>query len=217
MQNIIEKIKNPVNTCLEKVKAENINKGLIKGAIIAVIMTIISTISQIISIFTRYWNYYYYRDFSERMETVWSQIEDEKIFSGILQNIIITAVVIAIVALILLIIAKAVKSSRKYEEMLSIVNNVTIILGIGQVIQIVVSLIYAPLGMIVSVAVSIYALLTLIETFKQCIDVDESDTLVLVTTGVITAAVAIVMLLLTGILKSSLGDIGTALNFMNIM
>ncbi len=217
MQGIIEKLKNPVSECLAKMREEDLKKGCIKGAIIAVVMAVISAISQVISIVTSYWDYYSDYDFSEKMERIGDEIEDLEIFSGLFQNILIIAIAMAIVALMLFVIAKAVKNVKKYEEMLSIVNNVTILLGIGQVIEIIASLIYSPLAMIISLAVGVYAFFTMIETFKESIMVDDSNTLVLATTGVITVTVAIIMIITTVLLKNRLGDISTLFNFMSMM
>ena len=79
----------------------------------------------------------------------------------------------------------------------------------------IISLVYAPLGMIVGIAVGIYAFFTLIETFKESIMIDESDTFVLASTGVITATITIIMILIALLLKDSLGDITRLFNLMS--
>ena len=214
MQNIMEKIKNPVSSCLEKISQEDLKTGLIKGAIIAVVMAIIKAISLVVTTFTYYWGYYDDYDFSERMERVWYRVGDLEVFSGLFQSIIMIAIAISVVALMLFVIAKVVKSPKKYEETLSMVNSVTILLGIGQIIQMIVSLIYTPLGLIVGMTVGTYAFFTLIETFKESIMIDESDTFVLASTGVITATITIIMILVTVLLKDSLGDITKIFNLM---
>lgn len=215
MQNIIEKIKNPVSNCLDKVNEEDLKTVLIKGAILSVVMAIINAISLVVTTFTYAWGYYDDYDFSERMERVWNKVENLEVFSGLFQSIIIIAIVIAIVALMLFVIAKVVKSPKKYEETLSMVNSVTIILGIGQIIKMLVSIIYAPLGMIVGIAVGTYAFFTLIETFKESIRIEENDIFVLASTGVITATITIIMILTTFLLKDSLGDITQLFNLMS--
>lgn len=178
-------------------------------------MAILNAISLVVTTFTYAWGYYDDYDFSERMERVWYRLENLEVFSGLFQNIIMIAIAIAVVAFMLFVIAKVVKSPKKYEETLSMVNSVTIILGIGQIIQMLVSIIYAPLGMIVGIAVGTYAFFTLIETFKESIRIEESDTFVLASTGVITATITIIMILTTFLLKDSLGDITQLFNLMS--
>lgn len=217
MQDIIEKLKNPVSTCLEKMREEDLKRGLIKGAIIAVVMAIISAISKVITTFSTYSKIYSYYDSAKKSEKVWEEIKDLEIFSGIFQSIVITAIAIAFVALILFVIAKVVKSPKKYEEMLSLINNVTMILVAGQVIQAIVSLIYLPLAILISMAIGLYTFFTLIFTFKECIEIEESNTLVLAITGVITAMIAIIMILITVLLKDVLGDISDIFDIMSIM
>ena len=62
--NLLEKIKSPVTTMIEKSQEEDLKKSGIKLAIVSVVMALISTISSIISIFSKYskksyWYSYY--------------------------------------------------------------------------------------------------------------------------------------------------------------
>ena len=52
--NLLEKIKSPVTTMIEKSQEEDLKKSGIKLAIVSVVMALISTISSIISIFSKY-------------------------------------------------------------------------------------------------------------------------------------------------------------------
>ena len=216
--NLLEKIKSPVTTMIEKSQEEDIKKSGIKLAIVSVVMALISTISSIISIFSKYSKksyWYSYYSSSELWDKRWDAIKNAGLFTGFLKTAVISAIVIAIIALVLFIIAKIVKSPKEYSNNLSMANNTAIIYVVGSILKLIISLIYAPLGLLIWYAVTIYASFTLINAYRDTLEVENTNMLVLATTGILSAIMVILAILLTSILKVSFSDISSLLSLLN--
>lgn len=217
--NLLEKLKNPVTTVIEKSQEEDLKKSGIKLAIISVVMALISTISSVISIFAKYSKksyWYSYYSSSELSKLRWDAIKDAELFTGFLKTAVISAIVIAVIALILFIIAKIIKSPKEYKSNLSMVNNTAIVYATGSVLKLILSLIYAPLGLIVWYACTVYASFTLINAYRDSLEVETTDTLVLAVTGVFSVIVVILAIVLSSILKVSLGSITDLFSLLNV-
>ncbi len=209
-ENIIRQFKNPVTTILEKSEEEDTKKGIVKLAIISGIISLMNVISVIISILAKYSTSKYsssYYTASELWEMRFDAMGEAKLLSGFFKTWVIIAISIAVGALILFIIAKLVKSSKEYSTTLSMVNNVLIIYIIGSILNIILSLIYAPLGFLISFATIIYISITLMNAFRDSLDIENSDILTLVTTGVLVVLMIILIVLMSSITGISLEDI----------
>ena len=216
--NLLEKIKSPVTTMIEKSQEEDLKKSGIKLAIVSVVMALISTISSIISIFSKYSKksyWYSYYSSSELWNKRWDAIKNAGLFTGFLKTAVISAIVIAIIALVLFIIAKIVKSPKEYSNNLSMANNTAIIYVVGSILKLIISLIYAPLGLLIWYAVTIYASFTLINAYRDTLEVENTNMLVVATTGILSAIMVILAILLTSILKVSFSDISSLLSLLN--
>lgn len=216
--NLLEKIKSPVTTMIEKSQEEDLKKSGIKLAIVSVVMALISTISSIISIFSKYSKksyWYSYYSSSELWDKRCDAIKNAGLFTGFLKTAVISAIVIAIIALVLFIIAKIVKSPKEYSNNLSMANNTAIIYVVGSILKLIISLIYAPLGLLIWYAVTIYASFTLINAYRDTLEVENTNMLVLATTGILSAIMVILAILLTSILKVSFSDISSLLSLLN--
>ena len=216
--NLLEKIKSPVTTMIEKSQEEDLKKSGIKLSIVSVVMALISTISSIISIFSKYSKksyWYSYYSSSELWDKRWDAIKNAGLFTGFLKTAVISAIVIAVIALVLFIIAKIVKSPKEYSNNLSMANNTAIIYVVGSILKLIISLIYAPLGLLIWYAVTIYASFTLINAYRDTLEVENTNMLVLATTGILSAIMVILVILLTSILKVSFSDISSLLSLLN--
>ena len=67
-ETIIEQLKNPVTSMVEKSKEEGIKKGTIKLVIISAVMALINVITSIMSIFSKYSSKSWYADIYEKSE-----------------------------------------------------------------------------------------------------------------------------------------------------
>ena len=203
---------------IEKSQEEDLKKSGIKLAIVSVVMALISTISSIISIFSKYSKksyWYSYYSSSELWDKRWDAIKNAGLFTGFLKTAVISAIVIAVIALVLFIIAKIVKSPKEYSNNLSMANNTAIIYVVGSILKLIISLIYAPLGLLIWYAVTIYASFTLINAYRDTLEVENTNMLVLATTGILSAIMVILVILLTSILKVSFSDISSLLSLLN--
>ncbi len=218
-ENILYKIKNPVTNLIEKSQEEDLKKSGIKLIIVSAVMALINTISTVISIHTRYQSkgFFSYYSPAELSELRAKAIKEAELFPNFFKTTIILAIAMALIALVLFIIAKIVKSPREYSSNLSMVNNTVIIYTIGSILKLILSAIYAPLGIIVGFVITTYALFTLINGFRDSLDIESSDKLVLALTGLSCVIVIILALVLSSVIKSSLGGIGlsSALSLLN--
>ncbi len=217
-QNILEIVKIPVTTMIEKSKQEDIKKGAIKALIMSVILALLNVLTQFVSIIKSVSKKsYYYDDYtsSQIWEKRMDKLKDAELFSGFFKQIVIYIIIIAVIAGILLIITKLLKNQKKYEEMLSLVNNTFLLYTIGTILRVIISLIYQPLGMLVMFAIVVYTILTLINAFRDILEDVESDSLVLVSTGVMVAVLVIAVILLMVVYDVSFKDIGTAMELLD--
>ena len=92
-------------------------------------------------------------------------------------------------------------------------NSIFILFGIGMLVNIILSLIYAPLGIIVTLMINV--ILSLIHAFKESLDTVDVNQLVLVSTGVIIATVTIVAILLMIVCDISFKDLSSVTSLMS--
>ena len=217
-QEILEKLKKPVSVIIYESEQEDLKKSGIKLAIISAVMALINIITSVITIIKKYSkDSFWYSSYSssELWDKRWEAIKDAELFSSFLKNWIIMAIVLAVGALILFLIAKFVKSPKEYTKNLSMINNTAIIGTAGNIVSTILSLIYAPLGILVTFATIIYATFSLIFAFKDTLQIENSDKLVIVTTGVLVSVVIIIFILLSVVLDVSLKDISTITSLLN--
>lgn len=216
--NILEKVKNPVTTILEKAENEDTKKGVIKLAIISGVMALINVILSIAKIFSQYSKknlWYSNSSSSDLWDKRWEAIKNAEMISKFFKSWVIIAIAIAVGALILYIIAKAVKNEKEYSSNLSMVNNVIIIYIVGFIVSKIVALIYAPLGWLVIYATSVYASFALINAYRDSLDLESTDKLVLVVTGVLSALVVILAVVITSISGISLKNLDSIFKLIN--
>lgn len=210
----LEELKNPVTTILEKSKTETLKKGCIKAAILSLVMAVVSILSKVISIFSRYSSkssWYKNYSASELWSKRWDAIGDAELFSNFIRSFIIFALVIAIFALILFVIAKLVKKSKDYTVTLSMVNTTLSVYVVAIVLNLIISLIYAPLGILLLYAVIVYESLSLMSAFRISLEVDDTNKLILVSTAVLTAVVLIAAVIVYAIIGNSIATIGSSM------
>ena len=93
------------------------------------------------------------------------------------------------------------------------VNNSLIIYAIGYVLYLILSFIYTPLELIVLYAFIAFSVLTLINAYRDSLQVENTDLLVIATTGVTTALIVVLMIILSTVLKASISDITSLFDF----
>lgn len=206
---IIEQIKFPVTSTINRSKEETIKKGLIKLLILSAIFAIINVINTLSSIFSKYSSkgWYSYLDKDVLKERRWEAIKDAGLIGAFFKTVLIIAVVIGVVAFLLWVISKIVKCKKEYSETLSMTNNFMTIIAAGSILNLIISLIFAPLGLILMFMISIYAGYTLIYAYRDSLEIENADKLVIVTTGVFTVILVIVIILLCAIIGVSLKNI----------
>ena len=208
MEKLKTMLKNPVTTVLEKSETETLKKGLIKTATISLVLALVSLLSTVIRIMVRYsGENYSYLTSSELAERRADAFANAELFTTFIQSFITIFIVIAVMGLILFLIAKFVKSPKKYESMLSMVTNVSILYGIGSIINTIFSFIYAPIGMLIFFIAMIYSSYTLIYAFRDSLEIENSNNLVIVTTIVFTVILLIAVILIAAISGVSINSL----------
>ena len=203
----------PVTTFQKKAQEKNIKKE----AIIALVVTIVIALSTILSMYltaTRAVNKVYksYKSYSEKYS--YSQITKEEykeqkkaakksaleyieFTKTFFRTAGIVLVSIALIAGMLYVISRLVKSPKDYLELLSYSNSAFMIYTIGFILNIVLSFIYTPLGIIVQAGTLILALIALANAFKDSLQLEDSNKLVIYSTIVITVVFAVLVLIVS--------------------
>ena len=215
-ETIIEQLKNPVTSMVEKSKEEGIKKGTIKLVIISAVMALINVITSMMSIFSKYSSKSWYADIYEKSELSkmkWDAIKDAELFGTFFKTWVIIAIGIAVVALVW-IIAKFIKSPKEYSDTLSIVNSAVITFVVASIINIILSKIYAPLGIIFMFAVSIYIGYSVIFAYERLLEVEDTDKLVLISTGVFTVLLVVLIVVFCAATGTSLKSINALMDLL---
>ena len=218
---VLELLKKPVTTMSRKAEERNVKKEAIIAAIIAVVIALVSLLTSYIGINQkvkkRYLSFEEYNEESyyeltkeeykeEKKEYKDDLLEDAELGSAFFRTLAITAVAICLVAGILFVISRTVKSPKNYIEMLSITNGAFTIYLLGYLLNTIFSYIYAPIGLIISVATLIYAIISLSNAFRDCLTIEDSDKLSMYSTIIITVVLAILAFI---VYNSTLGALSS--------
>lgn len=218
---VLELLKKPVTTMSRKAEERNVKKEAIIAAIIAVVIALVSLLTSYIGINQkvkkRYLSFEEYNEESyyeltkeeykeEKKEYKDDLLEDAELGSAFFRTLAITAVAICLVAGILFVISRTVKSPKDYIEMLSITNGAFTIYLLGYLLNTIFSYIYAPIGLIISVATLIYAIISLSNAFRDCLTIEDSDKLSMYSTIIITVVLAILAFI---VYNSTLGALSS--------
>lgn len=166
----VEMLMHPVSRVTEIVQRENIKKGAIKGAIIAIVLSITSVLATIRTIYISNTRTVYREDYIEQFNPVLS----------ILRTFGVYLLVILAVALVLFAISKLVRDQKSLPYTLSMTVNSSVVLTVGAVLALALSF-WTPLSVLVIALASLHSGLTLIVSFMSSLSNVDTDKLVLVT------------------------------------
>ena len=197
-KNILEMFKYPVTNTLQKAQNAETKAEVIRLVILSAITSLITIIQSIIVILTMK----YYK-FDDKLE----MIKKAKLISTFFWTFVVLAIIIAVIALIMFVVSKLVKDKKNYSITLSMVNNVFIYYLLGNVVNCILSFIYAPLGEIVMLATIIFAAYTLVLAFRESLMIENSDKFVLFTVMTIMIAIVAVIILYCVVYGVSLKDL----------
>lgn len=212
--------KYPVTTFTKRAEERNIKKEAIIAGIIAVVIAIVTVLTSFISI-TKTVNKKYkslksYNDslYSWEEEVTKSEfkemkkeakeelLEDAELVKSFFKTLAITVVAIAVVAGILFVIARMVKSPKDYMEMVSMANSAFMIYLAGFLLNTIFSYIYAPIGAIVLAGSTIFAVIALANAFRESIEVEDPNKLVIYASIVLTVVVALLVIIVMNYINS---------------
>ncbi len=214
--------KYPVTTFTKRAEERNIKKEAIIAGIIAVVIAIVTVLTTWIGI-TKTVNKAYKSldDYNEDLYS-WQEevtksefkemkkeakeelLEDAELVKSFFKTLVIAVVAIAVVAGMLFVIARMVKSPKDYIEMISMANSAFIIYILGFLLNAIFSFIYAPIGAIVLVGSLTFAIIALANAFKESIEVEDTNKLVIYSSIVLTVVFAILILIVTNYINSLL-------------
>lgn len=208
----LELFKLPVTSLKKRAQEKNVKKEAITGAIIAVILAIVTLITTYngamkpvkkkYSSLKEYNDKYSYfgsiteEDFKEKKkEAKKDALENINFAKTFFSTFAISAVSILLVAGILFIIARMVKIPKDYIELIAMTNGASIMYVLGFLINVIFSYIYAPVGMILFVGISMYALISLCNAFRDLLEVKDSDKLSMYSSIVLTIVFTILVII----------------------
>jgi len=212
--------KSPVTTFTKRAEERNIKKEAIIAGIVAVVIalvTILTTYMGVMKIVNKTFkslddyndNLYSWEEeitkseFKKlKKEAKEDALEDLELGKTFFKSLLTTVIAIALVAGILFVIARLVKSPKYYIEMLSMTNSAYIIYLIGFLLNVVFSYIYAPIGLILVAGTTIFAIIALANAFKESIEVEDPNKLVIYSSAVLTVVVAILVIIAMNYINS---------------
>lgn len=208
---LLDIVRNPVTTIIKRTETEDIRKGAIKAVILSLVIALVNLISTVISIISKFTkNDFWYKNYtsSQLWKKRFEAMGKAELFSSFFKSFVIALIAIAVIAGILFLIARIAKSKKSYDKMLSMVNNVVIISIIGTILKLILSFIYEPLALLVMFGVSVYAFFSLIFAFRDSLEIENADILVLATTVVLSIVTVILVVILCAVSGVALSDIG---------
>lgn len=211
--------KYPVTTFTKRAEERNIKKEAIIAAVISVVIAIVTALTSYIGIvksvnklypsLKKYNDTYSWgeeltkSEFKEMKKDAKSEaLEDANLVGSFFKTLAITVVAIAVVAAILFVIARLVKSPKDYIEMLAMSNSAFIIYLLGFLLNAIFSYIYAPIGAILFVVALIFAVIALANAFKESIEVEDTNKLVIYSSIVLSVVFAILVIIAVGYVNS---------------
>lgn len=221
--------KTPVTTFTKRAEERNIKKEAIIAAVIAVVIAIVTVLTSYIGIvksvnklypsLKKYNDTYSWREeltkseFKEMKKDAKSEaLEDAKLVGSFFKTLAITVVAVALVAGILFVISRMVKSPRDYIEMLAMSNSAFIIYLLGFLLNAIFAYIYAPIGVVLLGAALIFAVIALANAFRESIEVEDTNKLVIYSSIVLAVVFAILVIIAVSYVKSSLGGLSYLLD-----
>jgi len=139
-------------------------------------------------------------------------LEDAELVGSFFKTLAITVVAIAVVAAILFVISRMVKSPKDYIEMLAMSNSAFIIYLLGFLLNAIFSYIYAPIGVVLFGATLIFAVIALANAFRESIEVEDTNKLVIYSSIVLSVVFAILVIIAVSYVKASLGGLSSLLD-----
>jgi len=217
--NLLELFKYPVTTVIGKANEEGLKKGAIRTIIISFAMALVGILYTVISIFQKYstTSKSYYASYYSSEELV--KMRDKALegtFEVFFRSFITFIIAIAVIAFILFIISRLVKSPLNYTSTLSMTSNALLFYTIGVILNLVFSFVYTPIGWLILYATILYSSLTLMNAFRDSLDIESTDKLVIVTTGVLVAIVVVLVVVLSSLSGVSLKDFTNAMDFLGV-
>lgn len=213
---IIATITKPITTLKKDAsKFDSFKNSAIVAGVLTVVATIITLITTMIdSVFVRYRDYF---NGGYKTEIVFENLAEVEYFKIIGQNILIYLGAMAGIAFVFFIVALIMKKEVKYPRLLGItaVSLVPYIIC-SVLISPIVSMIYSPLGMIVTLIGLVYSLIILCEAVNNevALEGDKKGYFNLICFGVIIVIIYIIYInVFVSSISSSLEDAFSSLGF----
>lgn len=204
-------ITSPVTSFKKRAQEKNIKFEAIIAVAVAVVIALVTIINLYISAvkgvnavyksYKKYSEKYSYLDltkeeYKEQKKEAKKQALELIDFKDVFfKTAVAILVVTAFVAGMLYVISRLVKSPKDYIELISFMNSAFLVYTAGAILSIILSLIYTPLGIIVTFATSIFAIFSLANSFKESLQLEDTNKLVICSTVVFTIVFAILVII----------------------
>ena len=232
---LVELFKRPVNTMMKGAEERNIKKEAIIAFTIAIIIALVTILTSYIGIMKivnkKYKSVDDYNDslyswdkevskseFKEMKKEYKSDLlEDEEFVKTFFKTFAINLGTIALVGGILYVISRTVKSPKDYIEMLTITNRAFIIYLLGFIINTIFSYIYVPVGIIILLTSIVFAIISLCNTFREMLDIEDVNKLVIYSTLILGAVIIILTFIVSNYIDSLFGELSSLSDFSSML
>lgn len=183
---------------------ENIKNSAILSVIVVGAMVIINLITTMVNAVrvTSFW--------TDEVEWVWENLKEVEYFKVIGQSLLVYAGVLVAIAGVYFLASLVIKKDAKFPKLLGIVATAFFpIMICASILSPILSLIYSPLGMCVSIIGIIYGIAILIELINDVIVIENKDTKIYFHLVCLSILIIGMVLIVYNMFLSSLDSLGS--------
>lgn len=219
-ENLLNNLKSPVSRVIKKSQTETNTNGIFKAILFSAILSLINILGIVALILSKYSkkiDLYSNLSYSDLWSKRFEILNNSNLISTFFKGWLAFALTIFIVSIMLFIIAKIIKAEINFSKTTSIVNNSIIPYMTFSILGIILGYIYSPIGLFVTFFATIFTLFTLLSSYRIILQLKNPDTLIKVSSIVVTLTMIAVMIIISILKDISLVNTSNLLEMLSLL